>query len=123
MDLVLTLRKPVVLFYNFPLNQEISTNIKLNQGIWKFSYVLPLPTSVLTDSNEYNWKFTFKGELNLLNEQTNKSFPYLFWEANPTEGSSMYLNEILKTNYFCFAKDEALDKIDTLLKLKGLNVT
>ncbi len=52
-----------------------------------------------------------------------RTFPYIFWEADSAEGSQDYLFQLMKEGFYCFSKEEVLDKIDTLLKLKGLNVT
>ena len=116
------LRKPVILFYNYQYNEEINTTIKLKQDIWRFSHVLPKPSNILTLDYEYSWKFIFKGEFNLYNETTTKTSPYIFWESSLNTDSTLF-SDLLKENYFCFTKDESLDKIDTILKLKGLNTT
>lgn len=122
-SLVLTLKKPVVLFYNYQTNQEISCKISLKPDFWKFSHVLPKPNSVLSKDMEMKWNFTFIENLKMIHGGTERPFPYIFWEADTLEGASNVLQDVMTRGFYCFPKSEVLDQIDTILKLKGLNVT
>lgn len=122
LNAVLCLRKPVILFYNYPLDQEITCSVNLKRDFWKFSHSHPRPNSVVSDY-DYTWRFYYKDNLRLIDKDTHKEFSYIFWESETVEKTSSFLNDEIEKNYFCFKRMEVLDQIDTILTSYGLNVT
>jgi len=110
------LKKPIILFYNYKPGENISVKIKLD-NIWRFDKVYPKPKSL--DSSNLHWEMIFKGNNSLRDPNTNKSYPYLFWEANIIDNT--YVNSKLLDNYFCCDSNVIEDFLDDILIQKGLN--
>ena len=116
-------KKPIILFSGFIENESIQTRIKLDDKLLSFSYVYPQPDMVI-DKSCFQWDFTFKDYMNLYNKNLMKSFSYIFWEADivSLEATSYFDKMLMKNEYFCFNKEEILDKLDTILTKMGMTI-
>jgi len=124
-DVIIRLRggKPIILFYGFNQGEDIITKVKLNKELWDFSYLYPKPHLNDKLCNQIEWRFKFKNNLELIDIDGRKSYSYLFWEADTNNESSnnYFKNNLFKSKYYCFSKDEILDNLDSILESKGLN--
>ena len=115
--------KPIILFSGFIENENVRTKVILDKKLLRFSYVYPQPDTII-DQSCYQWDFTFKDYLNLYSEKLNKSFSYIFWEADTFSiQGKKYFDELLMNNqYFCFKKEDILDKLDLILTKMGMTI-
>jgi hypothetical protein len=119
LHLVLNLRKPVVLFYNYQENQEISVEIKLKNEMSKFSSVYPKPK--LLKENELCWKIKFLKNGMLENLENARKYPYLFWEADTWKESEIFYKTM--ESFVCLKSEEVEERLDGILNQLGLNFT
>lgn len=79
---------------------------------------------MVIDKSCFQWDFTFKDYMNLYNKNLMKSFSYIFWEADivSLEATSYFDKMLMKNEYFCFNKEEILDKLDTILTKMGMTI-
>lgn len=126
--LVLCLKKPVILFYNFGNDNPLKVNLKLKNDVWKFHHINPKQPQIRDCDSDYSykWEFILKSEIggkNLLFDfNRNRNFSYIFWEAETNVHSNNLFSEFFSYNKkFFFSKNEIEDKLDLLLRRKGLN--
>ncbi len=126
--LILRLKKPVILFYNYDNNTNLKLNLKLQPNIWRFDQINPKQAQLREEDEDhsYKWNFTLKNisaDKNLLYDINRKrSFSYIFWEAQTYYNSNHIFSEYLhNSKKYLFLKNEVEDKLDMLLRCKGLN--
>ncbi len=113
--------KPVILFYGFKPNENITTKVKLDKNFWDFSYLYPLPEGS-KDEHEIVWTKNFDKDNSLMIKD--KSYSYLFWEAltNSIESNNFFVNYLLRSSSkFCFKSNDVEEKLSQILFKKGLN--
>lgn len=120
--------KPVILFYNYE-DSDLKVKLKLDNEKWNFCHIYPSKNVI---DNEIEWNFQIKKFNNyqnniLIDIQDRKEYSYIFWEADSTpslEANHFFKNQLYKDNQiYAFSSDEACAKLDSLLKIKGLNIT
>lgn len=120
--------KPVILFYNYE-DSDLKVKLKLDNEKWNFCHIYPNKNVI---DNEIEWNFQIKKFNNyqnniLIDIQDRKEYSYIFWEADSTpslEANHFFKNQLYKDNQiYAFSSDEACAKLDSLLKIKGLNIT
>jgi ubiquitin len=128
LQLVLRLRgdKPIILFYNYD-EGEVSVDLNLDGDKWELSYLYP---GKIIKKNEFNLKFLIKKNRgypnNILKDiSENREYSYIFWEACSTlSGNNFFKNYFTSSNHiYCFNSDEVCNQLDTLLRIKNLNVS
>jgi len=99
--------------------------VSLDKELWKFSYVYPAQKRTHCEGSDYEWELTNKKDQVLYDEEGNKSYSYVFWEADTVNSeANQYFSSLLqRSKYFCFAKEEVLEKLDLLLTKLGLNIS
>lgn len=106
-------RKPVILLYNYEPNSTLTVSLRLQSPTDRFLSVYPLPDS--PSKSQVLWRVVFEGTDRLRLCNSNKTYPYLFWES--FSSSALFS---LKS-FLCLRSDEVEDKLDDILAIKGLN--
>lgn len=114
--LVLILKKPVILLYNYQKDTNVEVSLKLNKGI-NFSSVYPRPKAFTNKADRLTWNVTFVENGKIKLEDNQRYYPYLFYECDCVN----FVDENEMHNFTCVSSEDVEDKLDKVLEKMGLN--
>ncbi|CAM9229013.1 unnamed protein product, partial [Ectocarpus fasciculatus] len=123
--------KPVILLYpSVPLDTTVTLELS---PLWRFSALYPKPPSskwqqastseaTLAGGQQCKWKVHASPDGSLEDLSTGREYPYLFWEADSTDGRVSRSFGLDVTRSFCVAGDAAGVFLDDALERLGLSM-
>eukprot|EP00752_Nemacystus_decipiens_P004030 g3691.t1 len=133
LHLILRLRggKPVILLYP-PAPVDATVTLELSP-LWSFSALYPKPPSskfqqavmdpelIVARGQQCKWNVHASPDGSLEDLSTGREYPYLFWEADSSDGQVSRSFGLDQTRSFCVAGDAAGVFLDGALERLGLN--
>ncbi|CAM9229090.1 unnamed protein product [Ectocarpus fasciculatus] len=124
--------KPVILLYPpAPVDATVTLELK---PLWSFSALYPKPPSnklqqagphpkvVVASGQQCKWHVHASPDGSLEDLSTGREYPYLFWEADSSDGQVSRSFGLDDTRSFCVAGDAAGVFLDRALERLGLNM-